>query len=106
MDILKFHIKSISHFGLLSSTYLIEQRLSLLELQINYLWSPYDIQEKISSHVQGKWFNEGYVAYIDYYHNHSYNIWDLWSIKSTFLIYIELVVLAFQPIQPPQMILL
>ena len=55
-DILEFHTKSRSSFGLLSSAYLIVQRLSLLELQMNYLKCPYDIQEKISSRVQEKWF--------------------------------------------------
>ena len=46
MDILEFHTKSRSHFGLLSSAYLIAQRFSLLELQINYLKYPFDIQQK------------------------------------------------------------
>jgi len=50
--------KSRSCFGLLSSAYLIAQRFSLLELQVNYLRCPYDVQEKKSSHVQEKWFNE------------------------------------------------
>ena len=45
-DNLKFHAKSRSRFGLLSTTYLIAQRFSLLELQISYLRCPYDIQEK------------------------------------------------------------
>jgi len=74
IDNLKFHTKSRSRFGLLSSAYLIAQRFSLLELQINYLRYPYDIQEKISSHIQEKWFNEWYVAYIHYYHNYYYDI--------------------------------
>ena len=58
MDILEFHTKNRSHFGLLSTAYLIAQRFSLVELQISYLQCPYNIQEKISSHVQEKWFNE------------------------------------------------
>jgi len=32
MDILQFHSKSRSHFGLQSSAYLLAQRLSILEL--------------------------------------------------------------------------
>ena len=51
---LEFHTKSRSRFGLLSTTYLIAQRFSLLGLQISYLRCPYDIQEKISSHIQEK----------------------------------------------------
>jgi len=54
MDIVEFHTKSISCFGVLSSTYLIAQKFSLLELQMNYLSCPYDIQEKTGSHVQEK----------------------------------------------------
>jgi len=66
MDILKFHSKSGSHFGLLSSAYPIVQRLDVLELKANYLSSPYDIQPSISSYVQEKWYNECYAACIDY----------------------------------------
>ena len=51
IDNLEFHTKSRSRFGLLSTAYLIAQRFFLLELQVNYLIYPYDIQEKISSHV-------------------------------------------------------
>jgi len=51
IDILKFYTKSRSRFSLLSSAYLIAQRFSLLKLQMDYLRCPYDIQEKISSHV-------------------------------------------------------
>jgi len=43
MNILKFHTKSTLHFGLLSSAYLIIQRLNLLKSQINYLKCPYDV---------------------------------------------------------------
>ena len=41
---LEFHTKSRSRFGLLSTTYLIAQRFSLLELQISHLRCPHDIQ--------------------------------------------------------------
>jgi len=41
IDNLEFHTKSISQFGLLSTTYLITQRFFLLELQISYLRCPY-----------------------------------------------------------------
>ena len=51
---LEFHAKSRSRFDLLSTTYLIAQRFFILELQICYLRCPYDIQEKISSHIQEK----------------------------------------------------
>jgi len=51
MDILEFHSKSRSRFGLQSSAYLLAQRLNILELQINYLKCPYDVQTKISSYV-------------------------------------------------------
>ena len=54
-------------------------------MQVNYLRCPYDIQEKISSHVQEKWFNEWYAARIDYYRNYSYDIWELWSTTIYFL---------------------
>jgi len=54
-------------------TYIIE-RFNVLELQVNYLRCPYDIQIKISSHVQEKWFNDYYTVYIDYYHNYFYYI--------------------------------
>ena len=54
IDNLKFHTKSRSRFNLFSSAYLLTQRFSLLELQVNYLRYPYDIQEKISSYVQEK----------------------------------------------------
>ena len=37
IDNLEFHTKSRSCFGLLSTTYLIAQRFSLLALQISYL---------------------------------------------------------------------
>ena len=66
IDNLEFHTRSRSCFSLLSSTYLIAQRFSLLELQINYLKCPYDIQEKIRYNVQEKWFNESYAACIDH----------------------------------------
>ena len=46
MDILEFHSKSRLHFGLLSSAYLLAQRLNVLELQVNYLKCPYDVQNK------------------------------------------------------------
>jgi len=74
IDNLKFHTKSKSRFGPLSAAYLIAQRFFLLEIQISYLRCPYDIQEKISSHVKEKWFNEWYAADIDFYHHYSYNI--------------------------------
>ena len=32
-----------------------------------------------SSYVQEKWFNIWYAAYIDYYQNYSYDIWEAWS---------------------------
>jgi len=54
VGILKFHTKSKSWFGLLSSAYLIVQRSNLLQLQMIYLKCPYDFQEKISSYVQEK----------------------------------------------------
>jgi len=79
IDHLEFHTKSRSHFGLLSTTYLIGQRFFLLELQISYLWCPYDVQEKISSHIQEKWFREWYAACVDFYHHYSYDIWESWS---------------------------
>ena len=77
IDILKFHSKSRSYFGLQSSAYLLAQRFNVLELQINYLKCPYDVQAKISSYVQEKWFKIWYVAYIDYYQNYSYDIWEV-----------------------------
>ena len=57
IDNLEFHTTSRSRFDLLSTAYLIAQRFSLRELQISYLQCPYNIQEKISSHVREKWFN-------------------------------------------------
>ena len=66
IDNLEFHTKIRSHFGQLPIAYLITQRFSRLELLVNYLWCPYDIQEKISSHAQEKWFNDWYAPYIDY----------------------------------------
>jgi len=51
IDNLKFHTKSKSRFGLLPTAYLIAQRFSLIKLQISYFQCPYDIKEKISSHV-------------------------------------------------------
>ena len=79
IDNLEFHTKSRSRFGLLSTAYLIAQRFSLLELQISYLKYLYDIQEKISSNVREKWFNEWYTACIDFYHHYSYDIWESWG---------------------------
>ena len=76
MNILEFHTKSRLCFGLLSSAYLIAQRFSLLELQMNYLRCPHDIQEKKSSHIQEKWFNDWYAACIDSYYNYFYDIWE------------------------------
>ena len=76
INTLEFHTKSRSRFGLLSLAYLIAQRFFLLELQVNYLIYPYIIEEKISFHVQEKWFNEWYAACIDCYHNYSYDIWE------------------------------
>jgi len=67
MDILKFHSKSRSRFGLQSSAYLLPQRLNVLELQVNYLQCSYDVQAKISSYVQEKLFNNWYAVCIDYY---------------------------------------
>jgi len=52
MDILEFHSKSRSRFGLLSSSYLLAQRLNVLELKVNYLKCSYDVETKISSYVQ------------------------------------------------------
>ena len=66
---------------------------------MNYLRCPYDIQEKISLYAQEKWFNEWYVACIDYYHNYSYNIWNHGALRFAFLINTELVVLVSQQIQ-------
>ena len=43
IDNLEFHTKSRSRFGLLSTAYLIAQRFSFLELQLNYLQCPYEI---------------------------------------------------------------
>ena len=54
MDILEFYSKSRSCFGLLSSAYLVAQKINVLELQVNYLRCPYDVQTKISSYVQEK----------------------------------------------------
>ena len=54
MDILKFHSKSRLLLGLLSSAYLLAQRLNILELQVNYLKCPYDVQTKISSSAKEK----------------------------------------------------
>ena len=79
IDNLEFHTKSRSRFGLLSTTYLIAQKFSLLKLEISYLRCPYDIQEKISSHIQEKWFKEWYAACVDFYHHYSYDIWESWS---------------------------
>jgi len=76
MDTLEFFAKNRSRFGLLSPAYLIIQRCSILELQMNYIERPYHIQEKISSHVQGQLFNDWYAACIDYYHNYSCDIWE------------------------------
>ena len=75
-DNLEFHAKRRLRFGLLSSAYLIVQRFFLLKLQVNYLRFSYDIQEKISSHVQEKWFNEWHAVCIDFYHYYSYDIWE------------------------------
>ena len=58
IDISKFHSKSRSLFGLLSTTYQLAQRFNVLELQVNYLKCPYDVQTKISSYVQEKLFND------------------------------------------------
>jgi len=46
IDNLEFHTKSVLCLGLLFTAYLIAQRFSLLELQVNYLQCPYEIQEK------------------------------------------------------------
>jgi len=73
MDILEFHSKNRSRFGLQSFAYLLAQRLNVLELQINYLKCPYDVQPKISFYVQDKWFNTWYAACINYYQNYSYD---------------------------------
>jgi len=54
LEISEFYSKSRSRFGLQSSAYLLAQRLNILELQINYLKCPYDVQAKISSYVQEK----------------------------------------------------
>ena len=74
IDNLKFHTKSKSRFGPLSAAYLIAQRFFLLEIQISYLQCTYDIQEKISSYVREKWFNEWYATDIDYYHYYFYDV--------------------------------
>jgi len=84
IDNLEFHRK-ISRFGLLSSAYLIVQNFFLLELQVNYFRCSYDIQEKKSSYVQEKQFNEWYAACIDYYHHCSYDIWETLSTTIYFL---------------------
>jgi len=84
IDNLELHTKSRSCFGLLSTTYLIAQRFSLLELQISYFRCLYDIQEKISSHIQEKWFKEWYAACVEFYHHYSYDIWEFWSITIYF----------------------
>ena len=54
MNILEFHSKSKSRFGIQSSAYLLAQKLSVLKLQVIYLKCPYDVQAKISSYVQEK----------------------------------------------------
>ena len=78
IDILEFHPKSISHFDVLSSAYLLAQRLNVLELIVNYLRCPYGVQTKISSYVHEKWVNDWYAACIDYYNN-PYDTWESWS---------------------------
>ena len=82
IDNLEFHMKNRSRFDLLSTTYLITKRFSLLKLQVNY---PLCIQEKISSCVQEKWFNEWYAACINFCHHYSYNIWESWGTTIYFL---------------------
>jgi len=54
----EFYTKNISCFGRISTACLITQRFFLLELQVSYLQCLYDIQEKISSYIREKWFNE------------------------------------------------
>ena len=76
---MKFHSKSRSRFGLQSFAYLLAQRLNILELQVNYLKCPYDVEAKISSYAQEKWFNNWYANCIDYYQNYSYDIWEVRS---------------------------
>jgi len=98
MDILKFHSKSRSCFGILSSTSLVVQRLNVLELQVNDLRYSYDIQTRISSYLEEKWFNDWYTACNDYYHNYSSSIWELWS-TIIFSIDLKLMVLDSQHIQ-------
>ena len=44
--IFEFHTKSRSCFDLLSSAYLIVQRFSILELQMNHPMCSYDIKKK------------------------------------------------------------
>ena len=90
--------KSRSHFGLLSTTYLIAQRFSLLELQISYFRCPYDIQEKIRSHIEEKWFKEWHAACVDFYHHYSYNIWESWSTTIYFSADLESVTFISQSI--------
>jgi len=84
IDILEFHSKNRSCFGLLSSAYLIVQRFNVLELQVNYLRCPYDIQAKTYSYVQEEWFNGWYATCIDYYYNYSY---DIWKSRSTMIFF-------------------
>jgi len=79
IDNLKFHTKSRSRFDLLFTIYLMAERFFLLELRISYLLRPYYIQEKISSHIQEKWFKEWYTAIVDFYHHYFYDIWESWS---------------------------
>jgi len=40
---------------------------------MNYLKLPYDVQAKISSYAQQKWYNDWYIACVDRYHDYSYD---------------------------------
>ena len=105
IDNLEFHTKSRSHVGLLSSAYLIAQRFFLLDLQVNYLSCPYDIQEKLSSYVQ----ENGLMSYMRPVLTIIIIIAMIFGSlrvqQSTFSIGLELVVLASKPIQSLQVIL-
>ena len=105
MDVLEFHPKSRSRLGLLSSPYLISQRFSLSELQINYLRCLYYIQEKQvlifkknGSTNDTQPASTTIIIILMIFGNHG-------ALRSSFMIDLELVVLDLPQIQAPQMTL-
>lgn len=84
--------------------YLIAEKFSLDELQINYLESCYDIQSVITRKAQKNWFHEWYASVMDPLRYYNREVWRAWGKNISFLGFSGVGKVHFCPTTTPQMI--